>query len=45
MEEMSHKSELSIIREQQLARLRETTSTPERFVADFACALHDRAFA
>lgn len=41
---MSHKSELSIIREQQLARLRETTGTPERFVVDFACARHDRAF-
>ncbi|MGH6810809.1 MAG: hypothetical protein ACREDM_00190 [Methylocella sp.] len=41
---MSHKSELSMIREQQLARLRETTGTPERFVADFACARHDRAF-
>lgn len=41
---MSHKSELAIIREQQLARLRETTGTPERFVADFACARHDRSF-
>lgn len=41
---MSHKSELTIIREQQLATLRETTGTPERFVADFACARHDRAF-
>jgi hypothetical protein len=44
MEEMSHKSELVISREQQLARLRETTGTPERFVLDFACARHDRAF-
>jgi hypothetical protein len=44
MEEMSHRSELSIIREEQLARLRETTGTPERFVADFACARHDRGF-
>jgi hypothetical protein len=44
MEEMSHKSELTIIREQQLARLREATGTPERFVLDFACARHDRAF-
>ena len=41
---MSHKSELAIIREQQLARLREATGTPERFVLDFACARHDRAF-
>ena len=41
---MSHKSELAIIREQQLARLREATGTPERFVVDFACARHDRAF-
>jgi hypothetical protein len=44
MEKMSHKSELTIIREQQLARLRESTGTPERFVMDFACARHDRAF-
>jgi hypothetical protein len=44
MEEMSHKSELAIKREQQLARLREATDTPERFAVDFACALHDRAF-
>jgi len=44
MEKMSHKSELAIIREQQLARLREATGTPERFVADFACARHDRTF-
>jgi hypothetical protein len=44
MEEMNHKSELAIIREQQLARLRESTGTPERFVVDFACARHDRAF-
>ncbi len=41
---MSHKSELAIIREQQLAGLREATGTPERFVLDFACARHDRAF-
>ncbi len=41
---MSHKSQLVISREQQLARLRETTGTPERFVLDFACARHDRAF-
>ncbi len=41
---MSQKSELTIIREQQLARLREATGTPERFVLDFACARHDRAF-
>ena len=41
---MSHKSELAIQREQQLARLREATGTPERFVVDFACARHDRAF-
>ena len=41
---MSHKSELAISREQQLARLREATGTPERFVLDFACARHDRAF-
>ena len=44
MEEMSHKSELAILRQQQLAKVREATGTPERFVADFACALHDRAF-
>jgi hypothetical protein len=44
MEEMNHKSELAIKREQQLARLREATGTPERFVLDFACAKHDRAF-
>jgi hypothetical protein len=44
MEEMSHKSELVISREQQLARLREATGTPERYVLDFACARHDRAF-
>ena len=31
---MSHKSELAIIREQQLAKLREATGTPERFVLD-----------
>ncbi len=41
---MNHKSELAIIREQQLAGLREATGTPERFVLDFACARHDRAF-
>jgi hypothetical protein len=44
MEAMNHKSELAIIREQQLAKLREATDTPERFVVDFACARHDRAF-
>jgi hypothetical protein len=44
MEKMSHKSELAIIREQQLAGLRKATGTPERFVLDFACARHDRAF-
>jgi hypothetical protein len=44
METMNHKSELAIIREQQLAKLREATGTPERFVVDFACARHDRAF-
>ncbi|WGJ13868.1 hypothetical protein QEV83_14485 [Methylocapsa sp. D3K7] len=41
---MSHKSELALLREQQLAKLREATGAPERFVVDFACALHDRAF-
>lgn len=41
---MSHKSELAIKREQQLAMLREATGIPERFVLDFACARHDRAF-
>ncbi|WP_156964457.1 hypothetical protein [Methylocapsa aurea] len=41
---MSHKSELAIKREKELARLREATGTPERFVLDFACARHDRAF-
>jgi hypothetical protein len=44
MEEMSLKSDLAIKREQQLARLREATGTPERFTLDFACARHDRAF-
>jgi hypothetical protein len=44
MEEMSHKSELALLREQQLAKLREATGSPERFTADFACARHDRAF-
>ena len=41
---MSHKTELAIKREQQLAKLREATSTPERFVMDCACARHDRGF-
>lgn len=41
---MTHKSELALLREQQLARLREATGTPERFTAEFACAKHDRAF-
>lgn len=41
---MSHKSDLSLLRQQQLAKLREATNSPERFVAEFACAEHDRAF-
>ena len=41
---MNHKTELAIKREQQLAKLREATGTPERFVMDCACARHDRAF-
>ncbi len=41
---MSHKSELALLREQKLAKLREATGSPERFMADFACAKHDRAF-
>jgi hypothetical protein len=44
MEKMSHKSDLALMREQQLAKLRESTNSPERFVAEFACAKHDRAF-
>jgi hypothetical protein len=44
MEEMSHKSERALLRNQQLAKLREATGTPERFAVDFACARHDRAF-
>jgi hypothetical protein len=41
---MNHKSELAILRNQQLAKLREQTGSPERFTLDFACAAHDRAF-
>lgn len=41
---MSHKTELALMREQQLARLREATGMAEHFVMDCACAKHDRAF-
>jgi hypothetical protein len=44
METVSHKSELEVLRDQQLARLREDTNRPERFTLDFACARHDRDF-
>jgi hypothetical protein len=44
MEKMSHKTELALLRNQQLAKLREATGSAERFTADFACAKHDRGF-
>jgi hypothetical protein len=44
MEKMSYKSDLARLREEQLAKLRETSGTPERFVVECACAIHDRSF-
>lgn len=41
---MNPKSELAILRDQQLAKLREQTDRPERFTLNFACAEHDRTF-
>jgi hypothetical protein len=44
METMSNKTELAILRDQHLAKLRAQTGLPERITLDFACAVHDRDF-
>jgi hypothetical protein len=45
METMTdHRNELALIRERQLAKVRQAAGKPERFSLRFACATHDREF-
>ncbi|WP_157182362.1 hypothetical protein [Methylobacterium sp. WSM2598] len=41
---MSHKNELALLRDHQLAKLRERTGKPVRLILPLACGVHDREF-